>query len=165
MLKARRASLERQIEQLATTLAEMRGERSTLELERRVEALSREKTELEIAVASVRADAERQEFETEHRLGLHRAQIESERRIMQAEAVSERRRAVDEARLAVREENLTAERDRFEQEIEFRTKRFEEEAETLRNLTSQILERLPNVTASFIHTAGDQSLRQIESGQ
>jgi hypothetical protein len=50
-----------------------------------------------------------------------------------------------EAKLAVREGNLDAERKRFDQEIEFRTRRFEEEAATLRDLTGQILQRLPTV--------------------
>ena len=72
------------------------------------------------------------------------------------EAKAERIRAVEEAKLAVREGNLEAERTRFEQEIEFRTKRFEEEAATLRDLTGQILARLPNVTASFTHTTSDR---------
>lgn len=157
-------ALTAQIEQLATTLAEMRGERSTLELERRLEALAREKTEATIALAEVDAAAKRQELEIEHKLGLHRAQIESERRMMQAEAASERARAVDEAKLAVRESNLDAERKRFDDEIEFRTQRFAEEAATLRELTAQILERLPNVTATFTHSSGDTPApRQIEA--
>lgn len=148
-------SMVAQLEQVATQLAELRAERSTLELETRIDALSREKERLLSELADVANAKARQELDIEHKLGLHREQIESEKRIMLAEAEAERLRAVEQAKLAVREENLTAERERFEQEIEFRTQRFEAEAETLRNLTSQILERLPNVTASFTHHVGE----------
>ncbi len=76
--------------------------------------------------------------------------------------MEQRLRAVEEARLAVREGNLDAERTRFEQEIEFRTKRFEEEAKTLRDLTAQILDRLPKVnverTFSTVEHIGQQAL-------
>lgn len=149
-------SLTQQVEQVATQLAELRGERSTLELETRIDSLSREKERLLSEMADLANEKKRQELDVEHKLGLHREQIESERRIMLAEAAAERIRSVEEAKLAVREENLTAERERFEQEIEFRTQRFEAEAETLRNLTTQILERLPNVTATFTRTINDR---------
>lgn len=150
--KARRDELLAQIEHLATELAAMRGERSTLELERRLESIADERRRALDQLATVQAERERVELEVEHKLGLHRQQIESERRIMVAEAEAERARAVEQARLAVREENLDAERKRFEEEVEFRTKRFEEEAKTLRDLTGQILERLPNITATYTHT-------------
>jgi len=144
-----------ELERLSVQVAELRGERSTLELERRLEALHLEKQKVADELAVVKQERARIELDVEHKLGLHRAQIESERRIMLGEAEAERARAVEGARLAVREENLDAERKRFEEEVEFRTKRFEEEAKTLRDLTGQILERLPNVTATFTHTSGD----------
>jgi chromosome segregation ATPase len=149
-------SMSKQVEELSVQLAQMRGERSTLELERRLEALALEKTELEIRLRETRAEAQRQELEIDHKLGLHRTQIESEKRIMVAEAEAAKSNAVAEAKLAVREGNLEEERKRFEQEIEFRTKRFEEEAATLRDLTGQILARLPNVTATFTQTVGEK---------
>ena len=152
-----------QVEQLSVQVAALRGERSTLELERRVEQLAAEKRDALDRLADVNAQAARAELDVEHKLGLHRKQVESERRMMQAEAESERKRAVDEARLAVRESNLEAERKRFEQEIEFRTRRFEEEAATLRDLTGQILDRLPNISAVYSHTVGDGP-RQLPAG-
>ncbi len=125
-----------------------------------LDSLRRQKGELEVALDRLREEKSRDEREIEHKLGLHRVQVESERTIMRTEAEAERLRAVEEARLAVREGNLDAERKRFEQEIEFRTKRFEEEAATLRNLTSQILERLPKVnverTFSTVEHIGEQ---------
>lgn len=157
-------SLTQQVEQVATQLAELRGERSTLDLETRIDSLSRDKERLRSELSDLGAEKARAELDVEHKLGLHRAQIESERRIMLAEAEAERIRAVEEAKLAVREGNLEAERKRFEEEIEFRTKRFEEEAATLRDLTGQILARLPNVTASFTHTTSDRPAPALGSG-
>lgn len=144
------------VEKLSVEVAALRGERSTLELERRLESLAEERRRALDELAAARSEAARVELDVEHKLGLHHAQVDSERRLMQAEAESERKRAVDEARLAVREENLGAERARFEQEVRFRTERFEAEAATLRDLTKQILERLPNVTATFAHTVSDR---------
>lgn len=157
-------SLTQQVEQVATQLAELRGERSTLELETRVDSLSREKERLLAELQDLQSERARHDLEIEHKVGLHRTQIESERRIMVAEAEAERLRAVEQAKLAVREENLGAERERFEKEIEFRTQRFEAEAATLQEMTRQVLDRLPNVTATYTHTV-DSTPRQLEAGE
>lgn len=45
----------------------------------------------------------------------------------------------------MREENLQADRDRFEEQMKFTTARFEKEVEYLHKLAGQILERLPHV--------------------
>lgn len=100
-------------------------------------------TELEMKL--LKEEHERDQREVEHKIGLHRKQMEAEQEIAKTKAEAERIRAVEEAKLAVREGNLEAERKRFEQEIQFRTERFEAEAATLRSLTEQILNRLPTV--------------------
>lgn len=149
-----------QIESLSVMVGELRGEHSVLKSAAEIENLSKQKLDLELQLEKLSERQERESREIEHKLGLHRKQIESEKEIMQKEARAERLSAVEEAKLAVREGNLDAERKRFEQEIEFRTKRFEEEAATLRNLTSQILERLPKVnvdrTFSTVEHIGEQ---------
>lgn len=151
-----------QVEQVATQLAQLRAERSVLDLEVRIDSLSKDREALRQQIGDLESEKKRSELDIEHKLGLHRVQIESERRIMIAEAEAERLRAVEEAKLAVREGNLKAERKRFEQEIEFRTKRFEEEAATLRGLTEQILSRLPTVTVDrqyrTVETVGPRAL-------
>src|SRR5579859_1511089 len=113
--------LSNTIEELSAQVAELRGERQTLTLEQDLERLGREKMHLESELEKVREKRGQEQREIEHKLGLHRIQIESERTIMQKEAEAERLRAVEEAKLAVREGNLDAERKRFEEEIEFRT--------------------------------------------
>lgn len=151
-------SLLEQIETTSRKLAEVQGQlearKEELDLSEQVETLKQERDDLTRQINTAREDHERQNRETEHKLGLHRQQVESERTIMKAEAEAESLRAVEAAKLAVREENLTAERERFEKEIEFRTQRFEEEAKTLRDLTGQILSRLPtvNVERSYVTT-------------
>lgn len=134
---------------LTTEIASLKGEKSALgehsKLHEEVQTLKSAKQKLELDLEKLKEDHSRERREIDHKLGLHKKQIESERKIMQDEAEAERLRSVEEAKLAVREENLEAERKRFEKEIEFRTKRFEEEAETLKHLTTQILNRLPTV--------------------
>lgn len=155
----RESDLLERIESAAKALAETQGvlaaKTAQLGVAEDYEAAKKQVVDLEIQIQKKDEDFARKERETEHKLGLHRQQIESERKIMLAEAQAEKLTSVEEAKLAVREENLNAERERFNQEIEFRTERFEAEAATLRNLTEQILQRLPNVTASFTQHVGD----------
>jgi hypothetical protein len=171
MFGAKNPSIERltsEIQELAEKVGELRGERSLLSYQGELDSIRRQKGELELELERLREDAGRQTREIEHKLGLHRTQIESERVVMQKEAEAERIRAVEEAKLAVREGNLDAERKRFEEEIEFRTKRFEEEAATLRNLTSQILERLPTVNVErrieTVEHVGQRPAPALEAG-
>lgn len=102
----------------------------------------------------------------EHKLGLHRKQVEAESELAKKAATAERAQAVKEAKLEVQQGNLEAERTRFAQEIEFRTQRFEAEAATLKDLSSQILDRLPRFdrTHTTIEHIGTPPADQKELG-
>lgn len=151
--------IESTSKQLAAVSGKLSEAQDRLGLASEYETAQKQLADLRIQLQRQEEDHKRAERETEHKLGLHRKQVESERTIMHKEAEAERIRAVEEAKLAVREGNLDAERKRFEQEIDFRTKRFEQEAETLRDLTKQILDRLPKVnvdrTFSTVEHVGD----------
>ncbi|HEY8057133.1 MAG TPA: hypothetical protein VID94_00210 [Acidimicrobiales bacterium] len=95
-----------------------------IDKDRIVEANAREKREVTHMVGLER---KRQEFEAEEaRKGIERAR--------------------EEAVLDVRQENLKAERDAFQKEMDFREQRFTAEVGYLKDLMAQILERLPTVT-------------------
>lgn len=80
----------------------------------------------------------RQERELRHMIGLERERQKVETT-----------QAKKEAELGVREQNLTADRKRFDEQLTFNTQRFEKMEEYLKSMLGQVLERLPNVTAAL----------------
>ena len=75
----------------------------------------------------------KKEREIEHKVGLERTRqkFESEQ-------------AKREATVTVREENLTADRTRFEDQMKFQQDRFTEEVKYLKDMVGQVLKRLPS---------------------
>ena len=141
-LALRRETREKQILEeirgLRKQVAEIKGERDAvrdeISLSKALVALKTEKTDLEIDLARVKEQHEREKREIEHMVGLERKRREFE---------------IDSAKrdttLTVREENLTADRERFEKEMQFTRARFEEEVGYLKSLMGEVLERLPTV--------------------
>jgi hypothetical protein len=76
----------------------------------------------------------KEERELRHMIGLEKKRQEFE--IAQAKK---------ETALTVREENLTADKKRFAEEMTFQRTRFEEEVKYLKDMMKDILDRLPNV--------------------
>lgn len=83
----------------------------------------------------------KKEREIEHKVGLEKKRQEFE--------VEQAKR---ETTVSLREENLKADRDRFEKETKFTTDRFEKEVGYLKDMVGSVLERLP--TAEIIATVG-----------
>lgn len=83
---------------------------------------------------------DRREREIEHKIGLERKRQEFE--IEQAKR---------ETTVKVREENLTADKERFKAEMEFQRERLSGEVDALRKLVDQMLQRLPSaeIIANF----------------
>jgi hypothetical protein len=135
------ANLDRLVEEikaLSKRVAELKGARDQAEeelgLSTRVISLEREKTAKEIELDRVKEEHAREKREIEHMVGLHRKRVEQEIEIAKREQT-----------VTIREENLVADRDRFEEQMKFMQKRMEGELERLNGLTSEILERLPVV--------------------
>ena len=78
-------------------------------------------------------DWARKEREIEHKVGLERTRQKFE--------VENSKR---EATVTVREENLTADRSRFEEQMKFQQERFTEEVKYLKDMVGQVLKRLPS---------------------
>jgi chromosome segregation ATPase len=131
-------SLTEEIRGLTKRVAELKGERDEvseeLGLSARIVSLEREKTAKEIELDRVKEQHAREKREVEHMVGLHKDRVKQEIEL-----------AKREQSITVREENLKADRERFEQQMQFMQKRMETELERLNNLTSEILERLPTV--------------------
>ena len=139
-LKGEILGLRRDIAALKIEREEATKER---DLSKQVVELQAKIAELRVEESRITEEYERQEREVRHEVGLLRKQVEAETEMATAEAV-----------LKVREENLTADRDRFEQQMKFTTERFEKETIYLRDIMGQILKRLPTIELSKRITEG-----------
>jgi hypothetical protein len=96
--------------------------------------LKKQVVELEIQRDKKQEEFDRRDRELTHMIGLEKKRQEVETK-----------QAVTAAGLSVREENLKADKDRFDKEMKFREERFTEEVGYLKGMVAQILERLPTV--------------------
>lgn len=94
--------------------------------------LKKEKSDLEVSVSSITEKHERREREIEHKLGLERMRQEQELK-----------NGLREQAVKLKEENLSADKARFEGQMKFHEDRFKEEVGYLKEMLGQIIERLP----------------------
>jgi len=131
-------------------LAEVRGEVKALRAERDVtterDRLKREVTDLQIAKDRITEDNLREQRETEHKVGLL---IER-----QAEDLAAARR---ETELKLREENLTADKARFNDHMKFEREHTKREIDRVEAILGEVIKRLPDVTAALRVNAGPSS--------
>lgn len=125
---------------------EMDGVRTALDLRRQITGLQENLETLKLEKARKDEDFERQKREVEHKVGLERKRQEFE--------VSSAKR---EATLSVREENLKADRERFESQMKFQNDRFEKEVGYLKEMMKTIVERLPSARFTADLTPGKKS--------
>lgn len=104
--------------------------------------LKEEVAALELAKARQREEFEKTERELKHMVGLEQKRQHVERE----QAAVELEQATKAAKLEVREENLAADKKRFEEQLKFNTSRFEKMESYLKGMLDNILERLPTVT-------------------
>lgn len=111
---------------------------STSGLTAQVLELKRQISHLEIDKAKIQETHAREERELRHMIGLEKNRQEVE--IAQAKR---------ESTLTVREENLKADKARFEDQLKFNTARFETMEKYLKEMLSDILGRLPNINVKM----------------
>ena len=114
---------------------QLQGIRSVTDLSDRVKKLREQCETLEIEKGRKQEEFDRKEREVEHKVGL-------ERKRQEVELENTKR----EATLAVREENLKADRDRFESQMKFHEDRFSEEVKYLKEMIGTLADRLPSAT-------------------
>lgn len=126
-------------ERLEEELAKLRGEVKALRSERddRESALGlKEQIEkLKIEKDRLNEDNARKLREVEHKVGLERKRQETEAELIKRETA-----------VQVREENLQADRERFETQMTFMQNRFETEVTYLKDMMQEISKRIPTVT-------------------
>jgi predicted nuclease with TOPRIM domain len=113
---------------------DLQGIRSVADLSHKVRELRTEVEKMEIEKARKQEEFDRREREVEHKVGLERKRSEMEHK-----------HAVQEATLKIREENLAADRKRFEEQMAFHEKRFTEEVGYLKDMIGTLAERLPTL--------------------
>ena len=131
---------------LETEIVRLKAERDAIGVERdatkRVKQLQEQISRLEIDKAKIVEDNDRKIRETTHMVGLERKRQEFE--------AEQARKGIEHARkeaiLEVQTENLETERAAFVKEMKFREERFTQEVGYLKDLMTQILDRLPTVT-------------------
>jgi chromosome segregation ATPase len=125
-----------EIQGLKREVASLKGEREAftdlVELEEQRQQLLKQVTDMEITHGKAKEEWDRERREVEHMVGLQRKRGEFE-----SEA------AVTEAKLAVREENLSAAKERFKEQMDFVEARFDQQFEALNSLMEKVFERMP----------------------
>lgn len=128
-----------EVRRLSKQIATLKGEKDAID-ERRALLEDRDNLASQIEQLKIEKDRREEDFarerrEVEHATGLHRKQSEWERT-----------KAVEEASIKVREENLSAERQRFQDQIDFNKAQIKAEVDRMEKLISGLMERLPTVT-------------------
>lgn len=101
--------------------------------------------QLEIDKSKIEEEFEKRERELRHMIGLEKVRQEQERE----QAKVELAQAATAAKLTVREENLAADKLRFEEQLTFNTERFATMEKYLKDMLADILQRLPNVNVKL----------------
>lgn len=129
-------------------LALLQGERDATkksrDLDKEIAELRRTLTDLEIQHDREQEKWDREKREVEHMVGLHKQKAEFENES-----------ATREAKISVREENLEADKTRFEEHVSFMEGRFQEELTSLRGLMEKFLDRMPT-TQQLITVGGKE---------
>jgi hypothetical protein len=148
-LETKREAVIEELADLRTDVKALRKERTSMreemDLSEEVVKLRKDISTLTIEKSKATEEQERKVRETEHRVGLLKVQ--------QTHEVENAKR---ETELQVREGNLSADKKRFEQEMEFQRKHLQGEVDRIESVLEKVLERLPNVDVAM-RTAFTQS--------
>lgn len=135
-----------EIGELKLRVTELRAEKKSrtqiAELEREYADTKKQLVDLQLSFEKEKERHDRERRETEHMVGLQRKRGEFETEAAGREAV-----------LNVREENLQAAKDRFDEHVAFIEKRFDQQFDSLNGLMEKFLERMPT-TKQLITVGG-----------
>jgi chromosome segregation ATPase len=124
---------------LKEAIADLRVRKDVLkreiDLSNEVVNLKRQISDLEVKKSSLEEKHAREDRELRHMIGLEKKRQEFEVESSKKDAV-----------ITVRQENLDADKKRFEDQMKFQSSRFTEEVVYLKSLMGEILDRLPTVT-------------------
>lgn len=147
-MSARFDELMDQISELKTQVAELKGDKAgvskAIKLETELSTLKRSLTDKQIEFDREQEKWDREKREVEHMVGLQR-----KRGAFEIEAAGR------EATLTVREENLKADKERFEEHVKFIEERFDAQFKSMEKTMGQFLERMP--TTKQLITVGSKN--------
>ncbi|KKK65028.1 hypothetical protein LCGC14_2978260 [marine sediment metagenome] len=131
--------LESAIEKAVRKIVEdaMNDAQSILRDVKTVADLRKQINNLEIDKGKIEEKNERKERELEHKIGLEKKRQEQELEIGKREAV-----------VTVKEENLTADKERFDEQLGFHEERFTEEVGYLKDIVGKVLTCVQNMGGS-----------------
>lgn len=129
-------------DRLADEIADMKAEIKALRTERdntaQVRRLEQDVEKLKLEKARLTEDNDRRIRETEHKVGL-----------LKTKQDHDVEHATRLAKLQIREENLSADRERFQAEMEFQREHLQREVDRVESILGKVLERLPNIDAAL----------------
>lgn len=140
-----REVVSRLTESITKLEGQIRARKTVIDLTDEINTLKTQLADLNIQKSQRDEEFGRKERETEHKIGLAQTQFESEK----ANHVKEQDLAKREAVLAVKSENLQAERDQFKQHIEFVEAETAAHMSDMKSLLEQIMERIPTVNVGI----------------
>jgi hypothetical protein len=132
------SEISRLSEQIETLRGEVRALRTEKDRTREVNELAEQITALKIEKSKLVEDNAREVREVEHKVGL-----------LQKKQEQEVANAIKEAELNVREANLDADKTRFQEEMKFQREHFDKVAADNKEMTQEILKRLPDLNATL----------------
>lgn len=137
--RERKDQIITQIEGLATVLAEVKSELKETSSARRLQT-QLTKLKEEIADAEINRSKQAEEFARERREIEHHVGLERERTTLEIE------QGKQQAKLDVREENLWAEKDRFEDHMKFYKEQMDAHIADVKTILTEVMTRVPTVT-------------------
>jgi hypothetical protein len=140
------------------------NEKRAEEYSDQVIVLKNEIADLKIKLREMEDTHKRQVARKEEDFAQERREIEHKTGLLIKQTEEDRKSAIKEAELAVREENLNAERERDKKEAAYKEKRMDEEMQKMQALMGQVMERLPNVNYNLDRTIHEGDPKQISSG-
>jgi hypothetical protein len=135
------------LEEIRELRADLKTKKKELALLEDANRLKQEIEELKISKSRLKEEHDKEDRELRHMIGLEKKRQEFE--------ISQAKR---ETSVQVREENLTAEKKRFEDEMKFMRKQFESEMVRLEAIYKDIIARLPTVII-------DRNIEEKRSGR
>jgi hypothetical protein len=135
-----------------------------LALKTKINELLIDKSKLEEGYARKERDSvekyERVDRELRHMVGLEQKRNEQDRQNMVRDAAAAKREAI----VAVREENLVAERKQFAEQIEFNNTRYEKTEKMIVGIMTDVLKRLPDINAN-LHVGLPDGVKKVSTGR
>jgi chromosome segregation ATPase len=135
------SAIEEQSRALAEVEAKLDVSKEALGLSDQIVRLKTQIADLKIEKSRIEEEQERKEREVDHKIGLERKRQEFEIEVAKRETT-----------VTVREENLAATQQRFEEQMAFHKDQIKGEIDRFQNLLNAVIDRLPSASIEVTRT-------------